>query len=90
MIVVRSDGAYTIDHANGGRVPGVAVVNPDGSVTIHVPARDVRVEAPIDPAAAYDCSDVDVCRIAVREGRLSIETVRAIRPATADEIERVR
>lgn len=88
MIVIRSDGAYSLDQANGGFVSAVAILNTDGSLTIHVPARDVVVESPIDPERAFDFSDVEVSDLAVRKGLVTVDAVRAIRPATANEIER--
>lgn len=87
-VTLRSDGAYAIDHATGGFVSAVAIINADGSLTIHVPARDVVIESLLDPERAFDFSDVEVSALAVRKGLVEVATVRAVRPATADEIER--
>lgn len=87
-VAIRSDGVYSLDQANGGFVSSVATLNADGSLTIYVPARDVVVESSIDLERAFDFSDVEVSDLAVRKGLVSVESVRAIRPATADELER--
>lgn len=84
-VSIRVDGAFVI---GDGRIPGIAIVDPDGSLTIHIPARDVVIESTFDPSSVLDFSDVETTRLAVRKGVATVDAVRAIRPAVADELER--
>lgn len=88
-IAIQADGAYVVD--DDGReikLPGGAVVNPNGSVTIRVSDDDVDVRAPIEVFRCYDMNGntarkLRILAALVTRGYLTLEQIAAVRPGVA-------
>lgn len=88
-LVVNEQGAMAVG-SNGASVyldTAIVRVNPDNSVTLRIPARDVEVDAQPDPFQSHDMSDLVHCIIAVVLGGLTLAQIQAVRPGVAAAVQ---
>jgi len=90
-VYVQDDGVY-IDFGDGRENkldPCVALVNADGSLTVRFRSSDVTVRQPIDHfrAIPMGAAYVELLKLAVLRGGLTVAEINQVRPAVAAVIQ---
>ena len=91
VVYVQEDGVY-VDFGHGCEEkldPCAALVNADGSVTVRFRAADVVVRAPMDHfrAIPMGAAFIELLKIAVVRGGLTLAEIAQVRPAVAAAIQ---
>ena len=90
-VYVQDDGVY-IDFGHGIEEkldPCAAIVNADGSLTVRFRPSEVTVRAPIDHfrAIPMNAAYLEVLKLQVLRGGLTVAEINQVRPAVAAAIQ---